>query len=313
MIDEPSPRQAGTQAVHGPGGPPLTRRQFIYGARGLAALALVGWRGFEQPHSTPAGAKVLGTSAPVALTAATTTSADVYNFVTRPDFSPPVVYGHELPGTGEPGHLAPLHHARHQAVQRARPRPARVMIIDRAGRLVWFEHIAPVAHFDFNAQSYQGQPAPTWWEGAVGPGYGAGVGQMADSSNRFTQTIRASDGLMADLHELNLTSKGTALVTAYQVTTTDLSSIGGSRKGKVLAGHARRSTWRRARSCSIGTASTTSGWTKLMLRAPPPPPRSITSTSTPSPRPRTATCSFPPVTPGRCTRSTAPTATCCGE
>jgi hypothetical protein len=47
--------------------------------------------------------------------------------------------------------------------------------------------------------------------------------------------IRAGNGLQADLHELNLTPQGTALVTAYRVTTTDLSVLGGPSNGQVLA------------------------------------------------------------------------------
>lgn len=238
MIDEPKPPEAGTQAVHGPGGAPLTRRQFLYGTGGLAALGLVGWRGSEQPHRTLPAAKVPGTSALAALTAATTTSADVYSFVSRPDLSPPRV---KVTRYGEPVNISSSPQYIFLATKPYNgPAPGQpgVMIVDRAGRLVWFEHIAPAAPFDFNVQSYHGQPVLTWWQGTVGPGYGAGVGQMADSSYRLTRAIRAGDGLMADLHELNLTSRGTALVTAYQVTTTDLSSIGGSAKGKVLAGHA---------------------------------------------------------------------------
>ena len=43
---------------------------------------------------------------------------------------------------------------------------------------------------------------------------------------------------MTDLHELNLTSSGTALITAYETTTADLSSVGQKRTGKVFVGHA---------------------------------------------------------------------------
>jgi hypothetical protein len=50
--------------------------------------------------------------------------------------------------------------------------------------------------------------------------------------------VRAGDGLMTDLHELSLTSAGTALITAYGSTTTDLSPLGGSPRGKVFVGHA---------------------------------------------------------------------------
>ena len=87
-------------------------------------------------------------------------------------------------------------------------------------------------------QSYKGQPTLTWWQGKVGPGIGYGVDQMANSQYNTTKTIRAGHGLQADLHELVITSAGTALITAYQTTTTNLSPLGGPRKGPVYACHA---------------------------------------------------------------------------
>ena len=54
--------------------------------------------------------------------------------------------------------------------------------------------------------------------------------------------VRAGDGLQADLHELGFISAGTALVTAYELTSADLSSVGGPKQGVVVvAGHAQRS------------------------------------------------------------------------
>jgi hypothetical protein len=63
------------------------------------------------------------------------------------------------------------------------------------------------------------------------------VGEIGDDGFRSVRAIRAGDGLQTDLHDLQLTARGTALITAYQTTTADLSSIGGSSKGRVSAGH----------------------------------------------------------------------------
>ena len=52
-----------------------------------------------------------------------------------------------------------------------------------------------------------------------------------------SRPIRAGHGLQTDLHDLQLTARGTALVTAYETTTADLSSIGGSSQGQVFVGH----------------------------------------------------------------------------
>jgi hypothetical protein len=111
------------------------------------------------------------------------------------------------------------------------------MIVDRDGRLIWFKQVDTVA-FDLNVQSLDGKPVLTWWEGLVNDGYGRGTAQIAGTSYDIARTVNAGDGLLADLHEFNLTSAGTALLTAYEVATADLSALGGSRRGTVLAGHA---------------------------------------------------------------------------
>jgi len=41
---------------------------------------------------------------------------------------------------------------------------------------------------------------------------------------------------MADMHEFNLTSQGTALVDAYMPQKADMSSVGGKKNGVVAAG-----------------------------------------------------------------------------
>ncbi len=217
----------------------LSRRQLIYGAGGLAALGLAGLTGLD-PTDRRSRAVPLGTQetrATALRPAAAASSDDVYSFVTRPDLQPPVVKittysegwqdasprfiflatkGYLGPAPGQPG----------------------LMIIDRDGHLVWFKPISPASPFDFNMQPYKGQPTLTWWQGKVGPGIGYGEGQMADGQYNTTKTVQAGDGLQADLHELFITSAGTALITAYQTTTTDLSPLKGPRKGPVFASHA---------------------------------------------------------------------------
>jgi outer membrane protein assembly factor BamB len=113
-----------------------------------------------------------------------------------------------------------------------------LMIVDRQGRLIWFSPVDSGKPFDFNMQSYQGRPVLTWWQGTVTGAHGLGVGKLVDSSYRTITSVKAGDGLATDLHELNLTSAGTALITAYETTTADLSQVGQKRKGKVFVGHA---------------------------------------------------------------------------
>jgi outer membrane protein assembly factor BamB len=103
---------------------------------------------------------------------------------------------------------------------------------------VWFKPLTGPRPFDLNASTDRGAPALTWWQGELFSSHGVGVGVVVDSGYRRIQEIHAGDGLRLDLHELNLTSRGTALITAYDQVTTSLKPIGRSGSGPVFAGHA---------------------------------------------------------------------------
>ncbi len=109
------------------------------------------------------------------------------------------------------------------------------MIADPQGRLVWF-HPAPTGTsiYDFRAQRYRGRPVLTWWEGRVlfAKGYGQGV--IYDDSYRPVATVRGANGYQADLHEFQLTPRGTAYITAFHPVSYDLSAVGGPRDGAVF-------------------------------------------------------------------------------
>ena len=68
---------------------------------------------------------------------------------------------------------------------------------------------------DFRVQSFLGRPALTWWQGRVNGGIGSGTDDIYDNSYRPIATVHAANGLGADLHEFEITSANTALVTAY--------------------------------------------------------------------------------------------------
>jgi hypothetical protein len=222
-----------------PGQRHLTRRQLLYGAGGLAALSLAGLAGLDRGSRllSPAQAGTENIPTRAFRLASATAADDVRSFVTRPDLQPPAVkistyaqgWQEDSPGyifLATKGYMGPA------------PGQPGLMILDRNGHLIWFNPISPASPFDLNMQSYKGQPTLTWWQGKVGPGIGYGEGQMANSQYNTTNTIRAGDGLQADLHELVITPAGTALVTAYQTTTTNLASVGGPSKGAVYASHA---------------------------------------------------------------------------
>jgi hypothetical protein len=106
------------------------------------------------------------------------------------------------------------------------------MIIDGAGRLVWFKPAAKGNSVtDLKVQSYGGRPVLTFWQGHIDLGVGFGTDEMYDSSYRPIGSISAGNGYYADLHELQLTPQGSAYLTAYSLVRADLSSVGGSHDG----------------------------------------------------------------------------------
>jgi hypothetical protein len=85
-------------------------------------------------------------------------------------------------------------------------------------------------------QSYRGRSVLTYWEGKViDPGFGQGEGVILDHTYRELARVRAGNGRTADLHELRLTPRGTALITCFPETVTaDLSTVGGPYDGTAL-------------------------------------------------------------------------------
>lgn len=220
------------------GGPQrVTRRRFLPRAAGaIAGLGLAGLAGYElhaARESTTRVAPPRGAATP----APAVTLGRAQSFVTLPDLHPPVVRVTTL--TSSPSDsprfifLAARTFGSAEGVQEG------LMILDRQARLVWFGP-APlrVGMFDLGVQTYRGAPVLSWWQGQVQSAHGYGVAELAGDAYTAEHTIRAGDGLRVDLHELNLTSSGTALVTAYERTTADLSSIGGTNGAAVFAGHA---------------------------------------------------------------------------
>jgi hypothetical protein len=109
-------------------------------------------------------------------------------------------------------------------------------IVDDKGRVLWY-HQVPVGleATDFRTQTYRGRPVLTWWQGVIATaGFGTGVGEIYDASYRRIAEVRAVNGLSADLHEFQLTSRGTALITAYKEVPADLSGIGGPKQSYAL-------------------------------------------------------------------------------
>ena len=109
------------------------------------------------------------------------------------------------------------------------------MIVDSRGQVVWYHQIAPpLQATDFRVQRYHGKPVLTWWQGTESvAGTGKGEYEIFDTSYRHIATVRAGNGLHGDLHEFQLTPRGTAFITAYREVPADLSGVGGPKQGFV--------------------------------------------------------------------------------
>ena len=109
------------------------------------------------------------------------------------------------------------------------------VIADNQGRIRWFHQLVnPVEATDFRTQTYQGKPVLTWWEGSISKA-GVGVGSYVVYDDTYTKIalVKAGDGLQGDLHEFQLTPRGTAFITVYHEVPADLNSVGGPKKGWV--------------------------------------------------------------------------------
>jgi hypothetical protein len=148
-------------------------------------------------------------------------AAEVQSFHSRPDLQPPVVSVTASSPAVAPGDefVAPY----------SGPGEAGPMILDQGGGLVWFKALPRyTSATSFRVQEYAGKPVLTWWQGGISVhGFGRGEDVIADSSYTDIAHVRAGNGDQADLHELQLTPSGTALITAYHPILCNLSSVGG--------------------------------------------------------------------------------------
>jgi len=152
--------------------------------------------------------------------AAPRVDGDVWTFHSRPDLTPAAVKitKRDLGGGGDV-FVAPQIGPLEQGPE----------IIAPNGGLIWFDP-APkdIAANDFRVQSYAGQPVLTWWQGNESAGVGVGQDIIMSNSYQVVKTVSAGNGLSADLHEFNLTPRGTALITAAYPVIVNAASVGGS-------------------------------------------------------------------------------------
>jgi hypothetical protein len=108
------------------------------------------------------------------------------------------------------------------------------MIIEPSGALVWFKPVrSGTEAMDLREQQYLGQAVLTWWQGEIIGGHGQGEDVVENTAYQRIATVRAGNGLYADLHEFQITPQGTAIITAYEPVYRNLTSVGGSSHGIV--------------------------------------------------------------------------------
>jgi hypothetical protein len=104
-------------------------------------------------------------------------------------------------------------------------------------KVVWFHPVpAGLEVTDFRAQTYDGRPVLTWWQGTGFGGLSSGVDYIYNAHYRKIATVRAGNGYSADGHEFLITPWNTALIIAFVQTTANLTSIGGPANQAVVDG-----------------------------------------------------------------------------
>ena len=114
-------------------------------------------------------------------------------------------------------------------------RPSGTVIADNRGRILWYHEVpSGLEATDFRTQTYHGKPVLTWWQGTISKaGIGRGTYVVYDASYKPLATVKAAHGLDGDLHEFQLTPRGTAYITVYHEVPADLTSVGGPKDGYV--------------------------------------------------------------------------------
>ena len=151
---------------------------------------------------------------------------DVWLFRSRPDLAPAAV---EItkPDPGATGNifLAPQVGPVQQGPE----------LIGPNGGLIWFSPVPQNdSAADFREQYYRGQPVLTWWQGNESVGIGSGQDVILNSSYQVVKDVSAGNGLSADLHEFQLTARGTALITAEYPVIVNAVAVKGTTREVVL-------------------------------------------------------------------------------
>jgi hypothetical protein len=196
----------------------LSRRQFMAGGGSLLGGLALAACGNQMANAVAASSGAVNEFGSVP-------AAGVPSFRSRPDLRIPGLAVDVNRGATAPGSifLAPYGNPHGQAG---------AIIVDGSGGPIWVQP-EELEVTNFRTQSYAGRPVLTWWEGKIEFGHGVGSYVIAGSDYAPIMRVQAGNGLRGDLHEFLLTSRGTALLTSYVIVQRDLSSVGGSKTGRI--------------------------------------------------------------------------------
>jgi hypothetical protein len=151
---------------------------------------------------------------------------ELQHFPSRPDLRPPRISVTRGPAQA-PGYifLAPY----------AGPGQYGPMILDNAGRLVWFKPIPKGERAgDVRVQQYEGRPVLTWWQDPYIEGKRRdGAVVIADSSYRTIKVVRAGNGYQPDLHAFQIAKRDTAVFTVFDAVRCNLAHYHGPSDGAI--------------------------------------------------------------------------------
>ncbi len=150
------------------------------------------------------------------------------HFRSRPDLTPPTIT--------VTAHSPAASHGELLLAPYSGPGQYGPMILAEDGSMLWFDPLQPAGTraADLRVQEYEGKPVLTWWQDPLVTATSRKAGiVIEDSAYRQLAVVRAGNGYQPDLHEFQITPKGTALITVYDGIDCNLSKLGGPADGAV--------------------------------------------------------------------------------
>ncbi|HUJ93195.1 MAG TPA: arylsulfotransferase family protein [Gaiellaceae bacterium] len=147
-------------------------------------------------------------------------TATINGYVSRPDLNPPAIsFDFPADGTARGSiFLAPFDITAASGAYQSTPNSqshSGPLIVDDFGEPIWFLPLGSTTAMDVRLQQYQGRTVLTWYEGTVLGAEGGGW-VVFDPTYHEVARVRAGRGRHGDLHDLQLTPEGTALITIYR-------------------------------------------------------------------------------------------------